>query len=183
MKKIILCVALLALVIVGCKKDDVNPSNSNSSSTSSFTRISKEIIYSYNNQSFNDSIYIDTAVISYTYDTKGRLVSQSYGANSVTYSYISANLISSTFSFKMNDSIQNIKLNYFLDSQGKATKMCVEGDMDTTKINYTADGYSSNSSQFGYSSGLGFIFGISSSTNSQIEVVGENIVKSNYINY
>ena len=158
MKKLILSAAVLAMVFVGCKKEETKPSDSSSSSSSSSStpKISKQTTYSY-----NDSIITDTSIILYTYDSKGRLISYSSKYNSITYSYISANLISYTVSQKSNASVQNYTFNYLLDSKGKATKLYVDGKTDTTNINYSTDGYS-----------LG-----SSSSNSQFEVVGENVVK------
>ncbi len=164
MKKLILSAAVLAMVFVGCKKEETKPSDSStsSSSSSSTPKISKETTYSY-----NDSIITDTSITLYTYDSKGRLVSRINDYYSITYSYVSANLISTTVSEKSNGSVPNYTLNYLLDSKGKAIKSYQVGKIDTIQINYSTDGYS-----------LG-----SSSSNSQFEVVGENIVKSNYFNY
>ncbi len=164
MKKLILSAAVLAMVFVGCKKEETKPSDSStsSSSSSSTPKISKETTYMY-----YDSIITDTSITLYTYDSKGRLVSQINGDFTMKYSYTSANLISSTFIIKDIDTVENYKFNYILDSKGKAIKSYQVGKIDTFQINYSADGYS-----------LG-----SSSSNSQFEVVGENVVKKDGYTY
>jgi hypothetical protein len=153
-KKVILSITVLAMVFVGCKKEETKPSDSSTSSSTS--RISKETTYSY-----KDSIITDTSITLYTYDSKGRLVSEINDYFTSTYSYISANLISITKSLKNNSSIQNFKVNYILDSKGKVIKQYSEGTNDTTKVNYTKEG-----------------FPLPASSNIQIEVLNENIVKN-----
>jgi hypothetical protein len=174
MKKIILSITVIAMFFVGCKKEETKPSDS--SSTSSTPRISKETIYSYYPDSFTDSIIVDTSIILYSYDSKGRLASLISDDLTYTYSYTSANLISVLYSAKYENTTISNKFNYFLDSKGKATKMYEVGNKDTTYIIYSTDGYSSNSSP------LDLLFS-SSSSNNQIEVVGGNIVKNGNISY
>ncbi len=146
MKKLILSAAVLAMVFVGCKKEETKPSDSStSSSTSASTpRISKETIYRYYNDSFNDSIISDTSITLYTYDSKGRLVSQINDYSTSTYSYISANLISVTTNDKYDGSVQNNNnsYNYVLDSKGIATKYYTDLSKDTILLYYSPEGFS-----------------------------------------
>jgi hypothetical protein len=136
MKKIILSIAILALVIVGCKKDAINPSSSSSASGSS--KILKETSYSL----INDTIISDSSVTTYAYDSKGRLISQSNDGYTSNYNYVSASLLTIISKSTYNDSTNySEKINVILDSKGYATKYYNDLDKDTMVLYYSPDGF------------------------------------------
>ena len=169
MRKIILSTAILALVFVGCKKDEVKPTDSSTASNSSTSistvpKISKEKVYFENSTMGNDTI-----VTTYTYDSKGRLVSSKSNSYTTTYNYVSANLITTTY-FYENDSVkqENISTSYILDSKGNASKMYSSIMKDTISIYYSPDGYNRGSG---------------SMLNFKLEVIDGNVVNKNNIAY
>ncbi len=137
MKKLILISTLVILLIVGCKKEVVKPFDASSSNDSSSSRILKETKY----EILNDSIIIDSSVITYSYDNKGRLASQKEDNYSEVYTYVSANLISVSTTYSKNDgTLKSGKYSIILDSKGLATKHYVD-EKDTLFLYYTSDGF------------------------------------------
>jgi hypothetical protein len=140
MKKIILSVAVLAMVLVGCKKEETKPSDS--SSSSSTPKILKETMYSIT----NDTIISDSSITVYAYDSKGRLISRSGKFSKDTYEYNSANLITQTSTNTYSDPYNNVSqpytFKYILDAKGLYTKGVYGKEFkDTMYVSYSADGF------------------------------------------
>jgi hypothetical protein len=145
MKKLILSAAVLAMVFVGCKKEDTKPSDS--SSTSSTPRISKEISYYESNQ-----VITDSSITTYTYDSKERLISTivnhptGFLASNIPW-YSSTNYVynsSNKITLHNYSSLNNIRdtIEYILDSKGLVIKYVLRKDFtDTLHITYSADGF------------------------------------------
>jgi hypothetical protein len=137
MKKIILSLVILTLVFVGCKKEDTNKTNTTSNSVSSTPKILKE--YEYN--ILNDSIILDSSIITYSYDDKGRLATIKEDNYTESYTYVSANLINVSRLYYENDgTLKSGKYSIILDSKGLATKHYVD-EKDTLFLYYTSDGF------------------------------------------
>lgn len=168
MKKIILSVAVLAMVLVGCKKEETKPSDS--SSSSSTPKILKETEYSIT----NDTIISDSSITVYAYDSKGRLISQTGKFSKDTYEYNSANLIThiSNYSNPNNNVLESSTYKYILDSKGLVIKYVSEaGFKDTLHISYSADGFMK-------------AFKIGDKTEDlNVEIKGDNIIKREDITF
>ena len=142
MRKIILTTAILAMVFVGCKKDDVSPTNSTSTSVSSTPKILKE--YEYN--ILNDSIILDSSIITYSYDDKGRLATKKEDNYTESYTYLSANLIKVSILYFKNDvSIDSEEYSIMLDSKGLAVKHYIF-EKDTLFLYFSPEGFFKNKS-------------------------------------
>ncbi|MBP6755084.1 MAG: hypothetical protein KA210_02970 [Bacteroidia bacterium] len=165
MKKLILSFTVLAMVFVGCKKEETKPTNS--SAGNSNTRILSEIEY-YFDQSGKVS---DSTVTTASYDANGRIISQisKYNNNSIYSSsivYSSLSMMTVNLSYKGSDTSYTNKLLYFLDSKGLITKYCTEGKKDTINFYYSPDGFLKNNN-----------------IDEVVEVVNGNVVKQGNTTY
>jgi hypothetical protein len=137
MKKLILSATVLAMVFVGCKKEDTNKTNTTSNSVASTPKILKE--YEYN--ILNDSIILDSSIITYSYDNKGRLATKKEDNYTESYTYVSANLINVSRLYYKNDvSIDSWEYSIILDSKGLAIKHYVS-EKDTLFLYFTPEGF------------------------------------------
>ena len=137
MKKLILSATVLVMVFVGCKKEDTNKTNTTSNSVVSTPKILKE--YEYN--ILNDSIILDSSIITYSYDNKGRLATKKEDNYTESYTYVSANLINvSRLHYKNDVSIDSWEYSIILDSKGLAIKHYVS-EKDTLFLYFTPEGF------------------------------------------
>lgn len=168
MKKIILSVAVLAMVLVACKKEETKPSDSTTSSSSA--KILKETEYSIT----NDTIISDSSITVYAYDSKGRLISQTGKFSKDTYEYNSANLITHISNYNNpNNNVSESNTNkYILDSKGLVIKYVSQVEFkDTLHISYSADGFMKE-------------FKIGDKTQDlKVEIKGDNIIKQDNITF
>jgi hypothetical protein len=140
MKKIILSVTVLAMVFVGCKKEETKPTTS--SSVNSNTRIISEIDYNFDQSGKVTDSTVNTA----SYDANGRIISQisKYNNNSIyssSINYSSSSMLTVNESYKGVDTSFTNKRFYFLDTKGLVYKYCTEGKKDTTNFYYSPDGF------------------------------------------
>jgi len=163
MKKLILNFTVLAMVFVGCKKEETKPTTS--SSVNSNTRILSKIDYYYDQ---SDKV-IDSTVNTASYDANGRIISQvsKHNNNNIfTFSiiYSSSTMLTVNESYKGIDTSFTNKMLYFLDTKGLAYKYCTVGKKDTINFYYSPDGFL----KYG---------------NEVVEVVNGNVVKQGNTTY
>jgi hypothetical protein len=144
MKKLILSAVVLAMVFVGCKKEETKPADSSSSSSTStsFTRILKVTNYDYD----GSGEITDSTETTYSYDANRRLISETSKSSdnytfSSTFVYNSASLITSSETHKSIDTSYTNKKLYMLDANGQITKSYTSGKNDTINFYYSPSGF------------------------------------------
>lgn len=144
MKKTILCLALVALSVIGCKKEEVQSSDDSTSLLSS-PKVLTEIEYLE-----NDGISSDTAIKKYEYDSKGRVISEiqlaTFSNYSINYKYLSLSKIYVIMHYH-NDGMGTIDDTFYLNLDQNGRAISFESSVKTEGYSYSPEGFLNNNNK------------------------------------